>query len=84
MKRIKVSVTKNDIRRGVAQRTDRCPVALAVTRALRSQAFVETDEIRVHIPVPCRMTTPRKAAQFIQSFDGGQKVNPFTFYLRKL
>ena len=84
-KRIKVTVTAEDICRANADRdidifiATRCPVALALQRATKDAnaragaTFLMWDG--------GTMKQPPKVQRFITCFDGRKPVKPFSFYL---
>ena len=76
MKRVKITVTREDIRRGKSCRSRECPIALASRRALPT----------VDIVVNCRtldmancVRITESAHRFLQDFDLGKPVKPFSF-----
>jgi hypothetical protein len=92
---MKIEVTQKDIKNG----TDRkesfyfCPIALAVKRKMNTICDANTDcsvivygdciEILVDYSYRIYKLTA-KAKEFIQRFDEGKKVKPFTFEARKI
>ena len=79
MKPIKVDVTRNCITAGLRSFATKCPVALAVMAATKSDICL--------IFYNCITTrhgafkTPIKVQKFIHNFDQGRPVKPFTFTL---
>ena len=78
-----ISVTRADINEGLVSNCHQCPIALAIHNTLK----VELNDIVV---TPAKISvlnvkyeTPVRAARFIRKFDGGDKVQPFTFRLRR-
>jgi hypothetical protein len=85
VRRVVVEVTAEDIAKGEKGSCERCPIALALARA--------ADMDRVHAHLDCLWgwpagdpdansivaSTPIEASNFIDDFDSGEPVNPFTF-----
>lgn len=81
---MRVEVTQEDIDQGKPRRVTLCPVARAVGRVATNRYKVTAFYL-----VPCRTSLPRvilpdKAMLFIDAFDAGQPVKPFTFAARGL
>lgn len=81
-----VTVTERHISTGKAADCERCPVARAIADAIPGLAYIgvfahgidlqrseDEDEISAH--------TPDEVAEFIEAFDNGRPVSPFTFTL---
>jgi hypothetical protein len=80
MKRFKIEVTENDIKRGVAWNVDKCPVARAMRRATRNMAcYASLSELKVGIKL---VNTPTRCQRFMRNFDDGENVKPFSFVIR--
>jgi hypothetical protein len=86
-----VNVTEADIREGRPQDYGACPVALAMTKAIfavpgvREFAVVvyeATTEIEIEGQEPQRFEHSDSVFDFIQRFDKGSPVAPFSFKLR--
>lgn len=79
---MKIEVTDDDIRQGTKGNCVRCPVALAIERALGKdlafEPWVVGDAAWVGLR---RCTLPRKARNWIRRFDRELSVAPFTFDL---
>lgn len=75
---MKISVTQDDIDKGVARRCTECPVALAATRHVGKPVFVGPNYI---LSEPLEWDTPSAVKEFIAAFDNGQPVKPFEFEL---
>ena len=79
-----ISVTREDIRLGVKKLSHRCPIARAIRRICGFQkitvGIVRIAWVLDGKPHNCRL--PDKAFKFINQFDAGQIVRPFTFQLR--
>lgn len=76
-----VNVTKKHIAHGTRRNLYRCAVAIAITDAtgLRCEATPEVLTIGDDFECP----TPDKVARFIEAFDTGHHVDPFSFRMRK-
>jgi hypothetical protein len=82
---MRVEVTQADIDAGEPHACDRCPVALAVLRAMRDDA----DEVAVAANiiscyrdnVEITFSMPRTVRVFVKAFDDGEPVSPFAFDL---
>lgn len=74
-----IEVTKEDIYSGTRTDCQRCPIALAVNRALgiktsiigRECMYLNKDSTEIHLPLVAR--------NFISSFDYGILLAPFSF-----
>lgn len=76
---LRVRVLKSDIRKGVEGSCSRCPIAIAVRRlAPRGKSVVVTwdEAILGHTTT---YDLPRVASRFIDRFDEGKPVKPFSF-----
>lgn len=82
-RRVRINVTKQDIKRGVPHEPDSCPIARAAKRSFGRKAYVEVmSSVAVlkrggEEEVNYRYT--EKAGQFIENFDNGNHVEPFSF-----
>lgn len=77
-----ISVTAADIAKGAKDSCGFCPIAIAATRATKKPALVGTAEIEIGRRGEYSMyPLPPEAVAFIERFDAGQKVEPFTFKL---
>ncbi len=75
-----IKVTKTGIAKGKKGDGAYCPVA----RAMRAVGFkkVLAGKVNLSYAVPSGeeyITTPREVTKFMQEFDSGQPVKPFTF-----
>jgi hypothetical protein len=71
-----INVLQKDIKNGVANTCDKCPVALAVRRATHKRVKVG------YVFVGVNRTwygLPKEATTFIKRFDMGKSVKPFRF-----
>ncbi len=78
---MKICVTKKDIANGTPTEPDCCPIALALIRAGFNDVSVDTDNVRLFVGKPS-LKLPQKAIDFIEQFDNGEEVDPFTFELK--
>lgn len=76
MVRIEVHVTADDIAHGRRSDCTRCPVALAVGRAMGEPCNVTAYSIYTESRIAL---TPPAAARFIEAFDDLVDVKPFSF-----
>lgn len=82
---VRVDVTEEHIRDGKPRRCDSCPIALAIADALD----VGFNHVRVRKegvtlfwgPVPRKARLPKIAAEAMNRFDEGGKIEPFSFTL---
>jgi len=85
MKTLKVRVTREHIKMGKRVTLTMCPIALAL-KPLYPEVSVDSYHIRLkrftNTKPSVEVTTPRKASEFVQAFDGNLPVKPFTFTLR--
>lgn len=82
-----IKVTQEDIDGGITDDMRLCPIALAVRR-ITKEDLVEVDENTIYIETiigrsPKLYKTSKTAKKFIQDFDAGEKVKPFSFKLSK-
>lgn len=80
MRTIRVNVTQRDIDRGEACDSGTCPVARAVLR-VKGVSFVAVAGEDISINTRRCLLLPKKVSKFIERFDDGQPVKPFTFVL---
>lgn len=83
---MKINVTQEHINTGEAGNCKACPVALALLDAGIALAglSVGQDEITWMRSVPTyRIDTPSRVAKFIEAFDEGAPVKPFSFILQE-
>ena len=84
---MRIEVTAQDIRKGKKSNCMRCPVALAVKRLLPGhEVWADSLSIDVwtHDEYRRVATTPKKVATFMDRFDTGQPVKPFTFTMKEV
>ena len=83
-KDIKIEVTQEDIDRGEKGDCAKCPIARAIRRTLKVRyVHVDTDFLEWGPDYSC-MNAPVKVSKFIDAFDEGRRVSPFTFMLKDL
>lgn len=76
---MKITVTKQDISRGIPKNFRRCPIARAIRRAT---GIKDVKALPGYASVLGRYThLPLVATDFIYRFDAGVDVEPFTFSL---
>ena len=89
-----ISVTQEDIDKGIHASPTICPVALALKRCNINNLYVGAYTIFIYYANPIYVgehtiyvdyanpiDTPQNVQNFITSFDGGKSVQPFTFEL---
>jgi hypothetical protein len=79
-----VSVTAGHIAKGVRHSCRLCPVARALTEAFPDAELLAVDSAHVAMGEPGRwaeVDLPAVATRFIEAFDHGGPVEPFTFDL---
>ena len=84
---MKIEITQHDIDNGVKGEYQLCPIARAVKRKINGEVIVLEDDISIFTTDIIRRYSyyklPQKAKDFMQRFDDGKKVKPFTFEARK-
>lgn len=75
---ITVKVTQEDIQTGAKDNCYRCPIALALNRALKKPVTCWTYTYTIH---NISYTLPSVVSRFIVGFDGGDLVKPFEFQI---
>lgn len=81
---MKITVTRNDIKCGIPMnRGISCPVTLALRRALplRTVRFCTFSGADIG---GCEYRLPKSVYRFMEAFDTGRTVKPFSFSLRGL
>lgn len=85
---IKISVTQDHINNGARLHCSECPIALAALDVLPEDSQVSVfPTLRVYFPGYVRGTPyelPETALTFIETFDFGAPVSPFTFEAKLL
>jgi len=78
---MRITVTKEDIFKGIRADCSGCPIALAARRKF----FGEVDVFAGHIWTQSgSYRLPQVALDFIQKFDTGKKAKPFEFEARRV
>ena len=90
---MKIKVTQHDIDYGVRGEYSLCPIARAVKHKINGEVMVYGDDMSIfttdiirryrYYKLPQNYKLPQKAKDFMQRFDDGKKVKPFTFEARK-
>ena len=78
----KIEVTQRDIDRGIVEDCRSCPIALA-TRRTRIMPVHKVSVGAGSLDVEAKWRYPEKVATFIDAFDGGESVKPFSFVVTK-
>jgi len=78
---MEINVTQGDIDAGDRCNGYHCPIALAVRRRLAMDMIqVSPSILEVYIDNTWKSySLPKEATEFIQNFDKGKEVHPFTF-----
>ncbi len=81
MEKIRVRVTKTDIKNGLRFRSAHCPIALATKRKLNNQSVLVSPS-GIHIRAfPVEISNLKKIQKFVNDFDNSRYVAPFSFTL---
>lgn len=80
MEELTVHVTLEDIARGKRGHGRKCPIALALKRASSDQTSLATWDYLATSHF--RIKSPREVQGFMNRFDQGACVEPFSFVLR--
>jgi hypothetical protein len=79
-----IRVTQDDIDKGRSGSCAYCPIARAARRAFGKIAYVCYSQIAIFDDIPKHELTlpvPKRASEFICSFDSHKLVKPFAFYV---
>lgn len=76
---MKITVTEEHIRRGRRRACSACPLALAISEAVGMR--MEVGVLSTWCDPAKLITLPEEAQEFIDRFDRGRKVHPFSFEL---
>jgi hypothetical protein len=77
---MKIEVTQQNINDGRKHNCTSCPIALAIYQATGEEAAVSC--FRTYLGEDCAgIALPSSAALFIERFDAGKSVSPFSFDL---
>lgn len=83
LRKVLISVTKNDIEKGEPSSYSRCPVSRAIKNKLdRDEIAVDANYIELLNDsggVEYIIKTPKEVAKFIDKFDSSMPVAPFKF-----
>lgn len=90
MERLKIRVTRDDIRQGKNGETGWCPIARSLRRTIEAQpgevdiksVSVMPGYCTVRYTITRHFATPKQADTFIERFDGHEKVQPTAITLR--
>jgi hypothetical protein len=78
--KVAVEVTTGGIKLGVPSEVSKCPIARALKYLKFRNVKVDFHEIGfTYKGVDYHAATPKSASKFIERFDGGKPVKPFTF-----
>lgn len=81
----KISVTARDIERGDPLNSLQCPIALACKRTFKRKAEVDGFTAEVKMKNKTKVfELPEKAQNFVDDFDAGRTVKPFSFTLKEV
>lgn len=78
-----IHVTEEHIRRGVPTSVCGCPIALALNDALCDVYLVGKDSFAPYLSGRKIQRFQKKAQIFIERFDAGIPVKPFSFRIRR-
>lgn len=82
--KVKIEVTKEDIKNGTPQDAGKCPIALAAKRKVKNMGWVIADRLYIDgYPEGEEkfIDMPKKCEAFIDKFDMVKPVKPFSFTL---
>ena len=89
MERIKIQVTEQDINRGRKHSTANCPIAKAIRRQVKEKQTASSGANVISVtPEHIRFgdyvdkTVSRSAKRFMNKFDRGGEVRPFSFIVK--
>jgi len=80
--RVKVNVTKNDIKKGVINDTENCPIALSFKKLLKSCYRVKIWSDKVKVNGDFGGLLPKIAQKFVKHFDDNGFADPIVFSFR--
>ena len=81
---MKITVTKRDIRLGRKHNCEGCPIARSIRRATGDRTIqVGCDNIFLANEKYVSIPLPLKVKKFIEAFDEGEAVKPFSFTMRR-
>jgi hypothetical protein len=76
--KVEINVTQEHIDNGLADKCFACPVALALSEKVKPAAAVHRGLILIGEK---NLSQPLSVAEFVNDFDEGVKVEPFSFSL---
>lgn len=78
--RVRIDVTERDIKAGVPNNADTCPIAIAAKRVISGEVCVSF-KAGIETGKDTSIPLPKKATRFMYSFDNcdDEKVKPFSF-----
>jgi hypothetical protein len=74
----RIEVTAEDIADGDPHDSEHCPVALALRRGTGARWLVDADRL-LDAETDLEWTPPNRVTKFVEAFDSGMKVKPFSF-----
>lgn len=79
--KLKIDVTQEDIDKGTPEKSNSCPIALALKRQLPEAEEISVDIVSDFMIDEQRYIgdLPKSGEMFIQDFDNHKQVNPFSF-----
>lgn len=86
-KKVRISVTQSDIKRGIPEKGSVCPIALSIKRKLKLKDFYVLPSAVINGEDNVRIADlPKEARDFIYAFDRNKEVSPFSFdiYIKKI
>jgi len=78
---MKIHVTEKHIKKGVGFNPWKCPTAKAIQEATGRKPTVTSEWYGFNNE---ELSLPKKVTKFIDNFDRGKKVKPFSFVLKDL
>ena len=81
---MRIEISQEDINKGKQSDPEKCPIARAINRKKLRDVSVYSDSItwRDQKNDLCEQDNTNKIRKFIDNFDHGIKVSPFSFNLR--
>jgi len=79
-KKVKVNVTQDHIDNGIDHICILCPIALAIKDLFPNNIVTVSNAVQIDF---CKYALPLKALRFINQFDRGESVKPFSFKIKK-
>ena len=72
----RIRITESNIKNGIPQHCSRCPTALALRRQIPGVSWVVEED---YLDLDDEYPTPKSVRKFIEAFDHGKPVKPFSF-----